>query len=354
MASTAELSGLVIVLPSWTPYAAVGVSGLAGATYAAKRGFDVVGVFGIAFATGLGGLLLRDLLITTGTPNILTQPAYVVVAFWTAVIGFFFAGLISRFESIMVLPRRPGDGVSLHVGGWCGTARRTRTKFGGVCWRHDGHRRATPARRTCRNCTDHRSTRVFVAVPAIVATALFVAMIEVDANPGAAQVSAMVVSLLMRAGAQYFGWQTGSASDLSEKVWSFWSRKQREVPELTVQQTQQYFLDNNPQAESGQPNEHPTLVLPAFLDTLAIIVGALTGAMHATRKGSTYSASSSSRLRPELVAASFATSCSTMASPLCYSTRSTSCSPVSERLWGSSSQKALHASTRCTRHSTLS
>lgn len=252
MASTAELSGLVIVLPSWTPYAAVGVSGLAGATYAAKRGFDVVGVFGIAFATGLGGLLLRDLLITTGTPNILTQPAYVVVAFWTAVIGFFFAGLISRFESIMVLLDGLAMGFLCTLG--AGAALRaglgpSSAVFVGVMTAIGG-----PLLRDVLAGTAPTIVRpgVFVAVPAIVATALFVAMIEVDANPGAAQVSAMVVSLLMRAGAQYFGWQTGSASDLSEKVWSFWSRKQREVPELTVQQTQQYFLDNNPQAESGR------------------------------------------------------------------------------------------------------
>ena len=89
-------------LPSWTTYAAVAVSGLAGATYAAKRGFDVIGVFGIAFATGLGGLLIHDLLITTGTPEhpdaaticgggILDRP-------W-----FFFAGLISLFDSVMVI-----------------------------------------------------------------------------------------------------------------------------------------------------------------------------------------------------------------------------------------------------------
>ena len=103
MATGLEFNGLVLTLPSWTTYAAVAVSGLAGATYAAKRGFDVIGVFGIAFATGLGGLLIRDLLITTGTPNILTQPLFVVVAFWTALIGFFFAGLISRFDSVMVI-----------------------------------------------------------------------------------------------------------------------------------------------------------------------------------------------------------------------------------------------------------
>ena len=80
MATGLEVNGLVIALPSWTTYAAVAVSGLAGATYAARRGFDVVGVFGIAFATGLGGLLIRDLLITTGTPNILTQPLFAAVA----------------------------------------------------------------------------------------------------------------------------------------------------------------------------------------------------------------------------------------------------------------------------------
>lgn len=246
------MSGLVIVLPWWTPYAAVAVSGLAGATYAAKRGFDVVGVFGIAFATGLGGLLLRDLLITSGTPNILTQPLFVIVAFWTAVIGFFFAGLISRFEPIMVVLDGLAMGFLCTLG--AGAALRaglgpSSAVFVGVMTAIGG-----PFLRDVLAGTAPSIVRpgAFVAVPAVVASALFVALVQLDADPGVAQVSAMTVSLFMRAGAQYFGWQTGSASDLSEKVWSFWSRKQREVPELSVQETQQFFIDSDAQAESGR------------------------------------------------------------------------------------------------------
>ena len=61
--------------------------------------------------------------------------------------------------------------------------------------------------------------------PAVVASSVFVLLIKADADPGLAQIAAMVISLVMRAYAQWFGWYTGSAADLSDKVWSFWSRK---------------------------------------------------------------------------------------------------------------------------------
>ncbi len=252
MATGLEFNGLVLTLPSWTTYAAVAVSGLAGATYAAKRGFDVIGVFGIAFATGLGGLLIRDLLITTGTPNILTQPLFVVVAFWTALIGFFFAGLISRFDSVMVILDGLAMGFLCTLG--AGAALRaglapSSAVLVGVLTAVGG-----PILRDILAGTAPTIVRpgVFVAVPAVVASSVFVLLIKADADPGLAQIAAMVISLVMRAGAQWFGWHTGSAADLSDKVWSFWSRKQREVEELTVEETKQFFIESASEVDSGR------------------------------------------------------------------------------------------------------
>lgn len=228
---TAETTAdFVIVLPSWLPYTAVAVSGLAGATYGAKRGFDVVGVVGLAFATGLGGLILRDLLVTSGTPNIFTQPMFVIVAFWTAVFGFFFAGLISRFESVLVVL----DGLALGL--LCALGAGAAIEAGlppsscifvGVITAVGG-----PFLRDVLAGTAPTIVRpgAFIAIPAIVATSVFVVLIELDFNAGVAQVAAMVVSLIMRGGAQWFGWDTGSAADLSDKVWDFWSRKKPQLP----------------------------------------------------------------------------------------------------------------------------
>ena len=53
-------------------------AGAAAGAVAARRqeGFDLVGVLGLAFACGLGGGLLRDLLLSKGTPVALTDALY--------------------------------------------------------------------------------------------------------------------------------------------------------------------------------------------------------------------------------------------------------------------------------------
>jgi len=201
---------------------AVAVSGLAGATYAAKRGFDAIGILGLTFATGLGGLLLRDILLQQGTPIIFTRPIYLVTAILTALLGFFFAGLIARFSSPLVILEglalgflsTAGAGAALSVGlNWSSAI-----FIGGV---------TAVGGQVLRDVlvgTAPQIVRpgVFFAVPAIVSSAIFVIMIYAEAPVLWAQLLAMVVAMALRIGAYWFGWSTGSAADLSTRVWEFW------------------------------------------------------------------------------------------------------------------------------------
>lgn len=52
-----------LAIPLWLDAVAVGFGGLAGALMARRRGFDIVGVLFLAVIGGLGGALLRDLLL---------------------------------------------------------------------------------------------------------------------------------------------------------------------------------------------------------------------------------------------------------------------------------------------------
>jgi uncharacterized membrane protein YeiH len=80
-----------------TAFSVVDLSGvLAGAASGAlvarnQEDFDVAGVLGLAFATGLGGGLVRDVLLQAGTPVALTKvvylPAVTVVALLIAALG---------------------------------------------------------------------------------------------------------------------------------------------------------------------------------------------------------------------------------------------------------------------------
>lgn len=69
-----------LAIPLWLDAVAVGFGGLAGALAARRRGFDIVGVLFLAVIGGLGGALLRDLLLQVPV-RALTSPWLLPSAF---------------------------------------------------------------------------------------------------------------------------------------------------------------------------------------------------------------------------------------------------------------------------------
>jgi uncharacterized membrane protein YeiH len=76
---------------------------LSGALHGLQRKFDLVGILILAIATGLGGGMLRDTLLSEGTPIALRQDAYLLTAIAGAVVCTLFATLIARLGSALVL-----------------------------------------------------------------------------------------------------------------------------------------------------------------------------------------------------------------------------------------------------------
>ncbi|MDA0217470.1 MAG: TRIC cation channel family protein, partial [Actinobacteria bacterium] len=61
---------MISLFPLWLDLAAVGVGAFAGAVFAIfNKRFDLVGVIAVAILTGLGGGLIRDLLLASGRPS---------------------------------------------------------------------------------------------------------------------------------------------------------------------------------------------------------------------------------------------------------------------------------------------
>ena len=94
---TLPLVGAVIAPPLAISLMAVFLGGLSGAIFAVQRKFAVTGVLAIAIATGLGGGIIRDLLLGS-MPVALTDPSYLPLVVVAAFIGFFFASLVHRGE----------------------------------------------------------------------------------------------------------------------------------------------------------------------------------------------------------------------------------------------------------------
>ncbi len=66
--------------------AGIFVFALSGAALAVRKQFDVVGVFGLALATSLGGGLVRDVLIGITPPNALVRQSYLLAPVVAAIL----------------------------------------------------------------------------------------------------------------------------------------------------------------------------------------------------------------------------------------------------------------------------
>jgi uncharacterized membrane protein YeiH len=89
------LVGAVVEPPLAISLTAVFLGGLSGAIFAVQRKFAITGVLAIAVATGLGGGIIRDLMLGR-IPVALTDPTYLPLVVGAALIGFFFAPLVHR------------------------------------------------------------------------------------------------------------------------------------------------------------------------------------------------------------------------------------------------------------------
>ncbi|AKV01011.1 hypothetical protein AKJ09_07674 [Labilithrix luteola] len=79
---------------------AIIVGGLSGGVHAVQKNFDAVGVVVLAIATGLGGGLMRDVILSVGPPLVLLNPRYLYAVTAAALVAFFFAPLFSHIKKV--------------------------------------------------------------------------------------------------------------------------------------------------------------------------------------------------------------------------------------------------------------
>lgn len=91
------IADVIINPPLWIELSAVVVGALTGALFAARRGLDLVGIVAIAIVAGLGGGMIRDVLLST-VPAALEDPAYLVAVVAAAAVGAFFASAVQRIR----------------------------------------------------------------------------------------------------------------------------------------------------------------------------------------------------------------------------------------------------------------
>jgi uncharacterized membrane protein YeiH len=95
----------VFVIPLWADLTAVGLGGIQGALFASgfrgQRRLDLLGVAIIGILMGMGGGLIRDLLLNVA-PTTLQNNWYLVTATGAALFGMLLAGLFQRLNAVIV------------------------------------------------------------------------------------------------------------------------------------------------------------------------------------------------------------------------------------------------------------
>jgi uncharacterized membrane protein YeiH len=95
--------GVPFQLPIEFDLAAVFLFALTGVWIAARRGYDVVGAFVLAFATGVGGGLLRDAVFLREIPLVMQDSRYVWAIVAAVVVGAIAERVATRIERAFTL-----------------------------------------------------------------------------------------------------------------------------------------------------------------------------------------------------------------------------------------------------------
>src|SRR4051794_3653456 len=104
-------------LPPGFDFTAVFFFALTGALAAIRRRYDFIGLFAMAFVTGLGGALIRDgLFLQNGPPALTRSWGYLIAVIAGCIVGWLVGDVLERFQKITAVIDALGLGAYTVVG----------------------------------------------------------------------------------------------------------------------------------------------------------------------------------------------------------------------------------------------
>jgi len=207
-----------LAMPEYLDATAILVGALTGGLYATRKGLDPVGVLLVAFSTGVGGGLIRDVLLQDGIPILLLNPLFQFYAAIGAVIAFFFG----RFAVKLTPAYEALD--TFMIGGWvllaCGKAQQvglgpiptifigTVAAIGGGLIRDI----------LCHDPPELMRPGFFYGLAAFAAATTYTTLDYAGAPIIVAQIAAMAAAIILRVTSVHFGIKSPTPYDLSELV----------------------------------------------------------------------------------------------------------------------------------------
>jgi uncharacterized membrane protein YeiH len=206
-------------LPLWIELPAVIAGALAGALFAQKRGLDAIGILALALVSGLGGGMIRDILLAR-VPLALRDAWYLWSVTGAALIGGFFAEVANRLHVALVVIDAIALGLFSVIGAQGGLTADlpipsaillgTITGVGGSVLR-DVLVGEVPPRMLQRGPP--------YASAAFLGAALYVGLVAgLDVRRFVAQILAVVLILAIRGIASWRGWESPEPRDLTPAI----------------------------------------------------------------------------------------------------------------------------------------
>ena len=103
IASSVSSGNAMVSLPEWLELASIFVGSMSGLLVARERKLDLVGFFGLALLCGLGGGLIRDMMMQRGGVYMLDSPFAIGTALAAAIVVFLFPQPFSVYTLLIVL-----------------------------------------------------------------------------------------------------------------------------------------------------------------------------------------------------------------------------------------------------------
>ena len=204
----------ILELPLWIDLMSVVVGALSGAVFAVREKFDVIGVLVVATVMGLGGGIVRDLLLSL-RPIALTDEAYLPTVGVAAAFGFLFASSIGRLAPVFVVV----DALSLGLFTVVGVEKSLLLGLPGASAVLIGVAAATGGGILRDLLSGHPPEVVrrgpWNAAAALAGAIAFVAVKYVSGAGLWPEVAAIVVAVSLRLLSVYRGWETPLPYDLS-------------------------------------------------------------------------------------------------------------------------------------------
>lgn len=211
-------------IPLWTDLAAVGVGALQGAMFAGRlkeRRLDLLGVALIGILVGLGGGLLRDILLNQ-LPAAMKTNWYLVVATLAALLGMALLRLFTRLNPLIIAL----DAVTIGLFAAIGTTKalaygvpEVPAVFVGVVSAVGGS--------ILRDVSLNLPIALMhvgslYAVAAAAGTVLIVVLVSFGTNITVAAIACVIVTTLIRLGSVRFGWSLPEQRAIAS--WRVWRR----------------------------------------------------------------------------------------------------------------------------------